>query len=147
MAIGRENDSRKILHQINVTPFVDVMLVLLVVFMVTAPMLETGVAVKLPEAAAPPLQQTREPLIISVQQDGTIFLGASRLESADHLTTALAQALRERQEKEVLLEADGAVIYERVVQVMAAARKAGAEKLGVVSQPPPAVSRIRSDMP
>lgn len=147
MAIVREHGSRKPLHQINVTPFVDVMLVLLVVFMVTAPMLETGVEVKLPVAAAPPLQQTREPLIISVQQDGAIFLGVSRADSADRLTAMLAQALQERQEKEVLLEADGMVIYERVVQVMAAARKAGAEKLGVVSQPPPEVSRSVPDRP
>jgi biopolymer transport protein TolR len=137
MEVGRrDTGSRRTLSQINVTPFVDVMLVLLIIFMVTAPMMETGVDVKLPEADAPSLPQSKEPLVVTVEKDGQILVGRSRIDSPEKLTPVLAQALRERQEKEVFLEADGRVAYERVVQVMAAAKKAGVEKLGMVSQPP-----------
>lgn len=131
------NRGRSTLSQINVTPFVDVMLVLLIIFMVTAPMMETGVDVKLPEVSdAPPLPQTKEPLIITVEKGGSISVGRSKVDTLEQLTPVLVQILQGRQDKEVFLEADRDVPYGRVVQVMAAAKKAGVEKLGMVSQPP-----------
>ncbi|MFA5515498.1 MAG: protein TolR [Desulfuromonadales bacterium] len=138
MEIGRrDSGNRRTLSQINVTPFVDVMLVLLIIFMVTAPMLETGVDVNLPEVAdAPGLKQAKEPLVITVEKNGAIMVGRSRVETTEKLVPVLGQILRERQGKEVFLEADRDVPYGRVVQVMAAAKKAGVEKLGMVSQPP-----------
>ena len=125
------------LSQINVTPFVDVMLVLLIIFMVTAPMMETGVEVNLPEVAdAPTLEQSKEPLIISVTRDGGIAVGRSQVESPEKLMPVLRQILATREDKDVFLEADRDVPYGRVVQVMAAIKGAGVAKLGMVAQPP-----------
>jgi biopolymer transport protein TolR len=133
----RDNGGRSTLSQINVTPFVDVMLVLLIIFMVAAPMLETGVDVNLPEVAdAPALEAAQEPLVVTVRKDGAISIGRSQVESPDKLIPVIAQILQNRKEKEVFLEADRDVPYGRVVQVMAAVKKAGVEKLGMISQPP-----------
>ncbi len=138
MEVGRrESGSRRTLSQINVTPFVDVMLVLLIIFMVAAPMMETGVDVKLPEVAdAPPLPQASEPLVITVEKNGNLLVGRSRVETPEQLTPVLVQILKDREEKDVFLHADRDVPYGRVVQVMAAAKKAGIEKLGMVSRHP-----------
>ena len=138
MEVGqRESRTRSTLSQINVTPFVDVMLVLLIIFMVTAPMMEKGLDVNLPEVEnAPDLAATKEPLIVTVQKDGTIAVGGSRVNSAVKLTPVLRQILESRQEKEVFLEADRDVPYGRVVQAMAAIREAGVLKLGMVAQEP-----------
>ncbi len=138
MEVGRrDGGGRKSLSQINVTPFVDVMLVLLIIFMVTAPMMEQGIDVNLPEVAeAPSLDAVKEPLIVSVGKDGSISIGRTKVDSAAKLAPVLQQALKTREEKEVFLEADRDVPYGKVVQVMAAIRKAGVSKLGMVSQPP-----------
>ncbi|MBE0597118.1 MAG: biopolymer transporter ExbD, partial [Desulfuromonadales bacterium] len=84
----------------------------------------------------PALQQAEEPLVITLQKDGAIFVGRSRVDTLEQLTPVLVQILSQREKKEVFLEADRELSYGRVVQVMAAARKAGVEKLGMVSQPP-----------
>ncbi|MBE0595751.1 MAG: biopolymer transporter ExbD, partial [Desulfuromonadales bacterium] len=100
MEVGRRdgNGSRSTLSQINVTPFVDVMLVLLIIFMVTAPMMETGVDVNLPEVSdAPALQQAEEPLVITLQKDGAIFVGRSRVDTLEQLTPVLVQILSQRE--------------------------------------------------
>jgi biopolymer transport protein TolR len=138
MEVGRrDSGGRKTLSQINVTPFVDVMLVLLIIFMVAAPMMETGVDVNLPEVAdAPSLPQSQEPLVLTVEKNGSISVGRSRVENPEKLIPVLLQVLEGRKEKEVFLQADRDVPYGRVVQVMAAVRKAGVQKLGMVSQPP-----------
>ncbi|BCA78231.1 MAG: protein TolR [Desulfuromonadales bacterium] len=138
MEVGRrDGNSRRALSQINVTPFVDVMLVLLIIFMVTAPMMDQGVEVNLPEVAeAPTLEAANEPLILTVDKQGTISIGRSRVDNADKLVPVLEQILSTRKEKEVFLQADRDVPYGKVVQVMAAVRKAGVSKMGMVSQPP-----------
>lgn len=138
MELGQhERTRRSTLAQINVTPLVDVMLVLLIIFMVTAPMLEVGIDVNLPEVdKAPVITQNQEPLVVTVQQDGTISIGRSKVDTPEKLTPVLVQALEKRKEKDVLLEADRAVPYGRVVQVMAAVKRAGVQKLGMVSQEP-----------
>jgi biopolymer transport protein TolR len=138
MEVGQHTSRRRtVLAQINVTPFVDVMLVLLIIFMVTAPMMEKGVDVALPEVEnAPNLAAAKEPLIITVNRKGAIMVGNNVVESAAKLTPVLQQILSEREEKVVYLEADKAVAYGKVVQVMAAIKRAGVAKLGMVAQEP-----------
>ncbi len=138
MEVGqRSGGSRRTLSQINVTPFVDVMLVLLIIFMVTAPMMDQGFNVNLPEVKnAPGIAGSNEPLVVTVAKDGTISLGRSRIDSPARLTPVLTQILQGRKDRDVLLEADRNVPYGKVVEVMAAIRSAGVEKLGMVSQPP-----------
>ncbi len=138
MEVGRRgNGGRSSLSQINVTPMVDIMLVLLIIFMVTAPMMEQGLDVNLPEVQnAPGLNNSSEPLVVTVARDGKISVGRSRIDAPAKLTPVLKQILNGKQDRQVLLEADREVPYGRVVQVMAAIRAAGVEKLGMVSQPP-----------
>jgi biopolymer transport protein TolR len=138
MEVGqRETRRRSMLAQINVTPFVDVMLVLLIIFMVTAPMLEKGVDIALPEVDnAPNLDAAREPLVVTVTREGKIRIERHQLDSLEKLAPVLQQALAGRVEQTVYLEADRAVPYGRVVQVMAAIRQAGVTKLGMVAQEP-----------
>jgi len=138
MEVGQYSSRRRtVLAQINVTPFVDVMLVLLIIFMVTAPMMEKGVDVALPEVEhAPNLAAVKEPLIITVTSKGQIMVGSNRVENAAKLTPVLQQVLSERDDKTVYLEADKAVPYGHVVQVMAAVKQAGVSRLGMVAQEP-----------
>ncbi len=138
MEVGQRPSSRRtVLAQINVTPFVDVMLVLLIIFMVTAPMMEKGVDVALPEVEnAPNLASAKEPLIITVTRKGEIMVGNNTISDAVKLTPVLQQVLSEREEKTVYLEADKQVPYGKVVQVMAAIKRAGVAKLGMVAQEP-----------
>jgi biopolymer transport protein TolR len=133
----RESRGRSTLSQINVTPFVDVMLVLLIIFMVTAPMMEKGLDVNLPEVEnAPNLAAVKEPLVVTVRRNGSIQIGRSRVDSPAKLTPVLRQVLEGRQEKAVFLEADRDVAYGEVVKVMAAIREAGVQKLGMVAEQP-----------
>jgi biopolymer transport protein TolR len=138
MEVGQNSNRRRtVLAQINVTPFVDVMLVLLIIFMITAPMMEKGVDVALPEVEnAPNLSAVKEPLIITVTSKGQIMVGSNRVDSAAKLTPVLQQVLNEREDKTVYLEADKAVAYGQVVQVMAAVKRAGVARLGMVAQEP-----------
>ena len=138
MEVGRrDSGSRRTLSQINVTPFVDVMLVLLIIFMVTAPMMEQGFDVNLPEVEnAPGIASQEEPLVVTIDKRGRISIGQSRVKSANKLVPLLKQVMKERKDKSVLLEADRAVAYGKVMQVMAAVRKAGITKVGMVTQPP-----------
>ncbi len=138
MEVGQQTSRRRtVLATINVTPFVDVMLVLLIIFMVTAPMMEKGVDVALPEVEnAPNLASAKEPLVITVTRKGEIMVGNSAVPDAGKLTPVLQQVLSERDEKTVYLEADKQVPYGKVVQVMAAIKRAGVAKLGMVAQEP-----------
>jgi len=138
MEVGRRgNGRRSSLSQINVTPLVDVMLVLLVIFMVTTPMMDKGVNVNLPQVKrAPNLAASKEPLVVTVERNGAISVGHSHVDKPEKLIPILQQILRERKEKEVFLKADRAVPYGRVVQVMAAVKKAGVERLGMVAEEP-----------
>jgi biopolymer transport protein TolR len=128
-------ESPQPLADINVTPFVDVMLVLLVIFMVTAPMLSQGLPVRLPEAPARPLV-SQQPLIVSINQDRAIFLD-DRPVSLNDLRQSLAQRSQVHKDLEVLLQSDREVPYGLVVQVMSAINEAGVEKLGIVTAPVP----------
>ncbi|PLX81546.1 MAG: protein TolR [Desulfuromonas sp.] len=138
MEIGRrDSGNRRTLSQINVTPFVDVMLVLLVIFMVTAPMMETGVDINLPEVSdAPSLEGVQDPVVVSLTDKGELRIGRSLVPELEKLAPALQQVLSKRNEKEVFLEADRLVPYGEVVKVMAAIKQAGVEKLGMVAEEP-----------
>jgi biopolymer transport protein TolR len=122
------------LSEINVTPFVDVMLVLLVIFMVTAPMMQTGVDVDLPKTSTQPLRLQDDPLILSVKKTGKVFLGKTEV-PMDQLQTKLAAIFEGRDSKELFLRADRDAPYGLVAKAMAAAREAGAAKLGMVTEP------------
>jgi biopolymer transport protein TolR len=123
------------LNEINVTPFVDVMLVLLIIFMVTAPLMTQGVEVDLPTTrTVRNLPQDSEHLVLSVKKDGRIFLDeyqVSMEELEDHLKRLVAG-----QKKQLFLRADKEVPYGTVVQVMGEIKAAGIDKLGIVAEQP-----------
>jgi biopolymer transport protein TolR len=119
------------LSDINVTPFVDVMLVLLVIFMVTAPMFSQGLPVNLPEASAPALV-SEKPLVVSISKEQTVYVG-DRQVGLQNLKAALAGD--QGKPPEVLLKSDQQVPYGLVVKVMSILKEAGVEKLGIVTAP------------
>jgi len=121
------------LSDINVTPFVDVMLVLLVIFMVTAPMFSQGLPVNLPQAAAPALT-SEQPLVVSISPEQEVYLG-DRPVGLGNLKAALAGEKKGDRTPEVLLKSDRSVPYGLVVQVMSILKEAGVEKLGIVTAP------------
>ena len=124
----------QLMSDINVTPFVDVMLVLLIIFMVTAPMMMQGVDVSLPEATAEPLESEKEHLIITIDTKNQVFINDFQV-SVDGLGEKLKKILEGRSDREVFLKADKDISYGTVVQVMAEAKGAGVEKLGMVTEP------------
>ncbi|NNU81265.1 protein TolR [Halovulum dunhuangense] len=129
---GRRSKSRPI-AEINVTPFVDVMLVLLIIFMVAAPLLTVGVPIELPETAATPLEQSEEePLTIALAPGGTVMLQNSEV-PRDQLVTLLAAVAAERTDNKVFLRADGAISYSEVMEVMGALNAAGFRDIGLVT--------------
>jgi biopolymer transport protein TolR len=119
---------------INVTPFVDVLLVLLIIFMITAPMMMQGVDVDLPEATNESLPAQEEKLIISINKDGQIFISDYEV-SLDSLGEKLQKVLEGRQNKEVYLKGDKTVPYGVVVRVMSELTAAGIDNLGMVTNP------------
>ena len=130
-------NSKDFMSEINVTPFVDVMLVLLIIFMVTAPMMEQGFDVNLPEVEnAPGIATKEEPLVVTIDKRGRISVGQSRVNSTAKLVPLLQQVMKERKDKSVLLEADRNVAYGKVMQVMASVKQAGITRVGMVTQPP-----------
>ena len=122
------------LSEINVTPFVDVMLVLLVIFMVTAPMMQQGIDVDLPETTTQPLRLQDEPLVLSIKKDGKYYLAQTEIPIGD-LQKKLEAIFEASDKQEVFLRADQDAPYGVVVKGMAAARLAGAKTLGIVTEP------------
>lgn len=123
------------ISQINVTPLVDVMLVLLVIFMVTAPIIQQGVQVNLPQTKASAIAGSEEPLIVTVAKDGKIYLNDNVIGLAD-LGTKLTAIRKLHADKQVYLRADQDVRYGTVMKTIAEIKQAGIEKLGMVSRPP-----------
>jgi len=120
---------RQALSEINVTPFVDVMLVLLIIFMVTAPLLQQGIDINLPQAKGKELAPA-ERTVITIKDDGRIYLDKTAV-SLDSLKTRLSKEL----DREVFLRADRTVPYGMVVNVMGELREIGIEKLGMITEP------------
>ena len=122
------------MSEINVTPLVDVMLVLLVIFMLTAPLLTSAVRLELPSADAPPAATAPAPLTLALDAKGELFLNDRPL-SPEQLRARLQDIARLNPETELQLRADQALAYGKVVEVMALAQKAGLSRIGFVAQP------------
>lgn len=136
MAMGPRNGGgrRGLVAEINVTPLVDVMLVLLIIFMVTAPMMTQGLEVNLPETTTKELRQKEEPLMISLDREGKIKLGNVSA-SPEYLWEQLNGMSDEEKTNPIYLRADKDVPYGDVVVLMADIKRAGFEKLGMITQP------------
>ena len=135
---GRRGSRRKAYRQmseINVTPFVDVMLVLLIVFMVTAPLLTVGVPVDLPKTNAPPLAVDKEPLYVSVKPDGTIWIQESQVDLPT-LAPKLVAIAGANPETRILVRGDRSNSYGRMVEVLGAISGAGFKKIGLAAEMP-----------
>lgn len=132
---------RKLVAEINVVPYIDVMLVLLIVFMVTAPLLMQGVKVELPQAPSAPLDdKDKEPLIVSVKSDGSYYLdignGKNVQEALPSIIEKVAKVLRQQPKTTVLVWGDARVDYGVVVKLMSDLQNAGAPSVGLVTEPP-----------
>ncbi len=134
MAMGGQNDNRSVMAEINVTPLVDVMLVLLVIFMVTAPMMQQGVQVNLPKADTKAMTPAEEAVIVSVDKTGKTYINKDEVPAGD-LKPRLEALFASRAKKEVFLKADAGVPYGEVVRAMADIKGAGIERLGMVTEP------------
>lgn len=121
------------MSEINVTPFVDVMLVLLIVFMVAAPLLTVGVPIELPETQANPLQGDNEPLTVSVQPDGRVYLQDTEVE-LDTLVPKLVAIARNGYEERIFVRGDRSVDYGQVMKVMGVLNRAGFKRIGLVTE-------------
>ncbi len=131
---GVSTGKGRFMGEINVVPLVDVMLVLLIIFMVTAPMMVQGLDVKLPETTTAALKQSDEMLVLTVTKEGQLFLDEFPL-GTEGLSDKLAGIVARKPETKVYLRADKDVPYGVVVTVMAEARKAGITNLGMVTEP------------
>ena len=136
---GYSNGNAGPVANINVTPLVDVMLVLLIIFMVTAPMLQQGVEVDLPKATNAPLKGTNEQLVISIDRAGVVYLGAgNRMEPAGiGPKVASILASRPEPERKVYIKADAALEYRILMEVMGRLHESGIHQIGLVSAPKP----------
>ncbi|UCF57670.1 MAG: protein TolR [Deltaproteobacteria bacterium] len=128
------SNGKRFMSDINVTPLVDVMLVLLIIFMVTAPMMMHGVEVNLPQTTAKSIKTREDPLILTINKKREIFLEDRRIRLKD-LETKVKTIFKYRRGKEVLLRADREVPYGFVIRVIAGVKRAGIDKLGMVTEP------------
>ena len=130
---GRRRRQNRIMSEINITPFVDVMLVLLIIFMVAAPLMTVGVPVKLPKTAATALpSEQEEPLTITMTEDGRLLIQTTETNVSELIPKLRAIAV-ERADDKVFLRADGAIPYENVMQVMGALNAGGFRNIGLVT--------------
>jgi biopolymer transport protein TolR len=129
-----QTGNKKFMSEINVTPFVDVMLVLLIIFMVTAPMMTQGVDVNLPKTAPRPIKAAEDPLILTITKKREIYLEDYKIK-LEGLEKKIEQVFKNRREKEILLKADKDVPYGFVIKVIARVKEAGIDKLGMVTDP------------
>jgi biopolymer transport protein TolR len=130
---------RKLKAEINVVPYIDVMLVLLIIFMVTAPLLNLGVDIQLPQSAAKAIQNDKEPAVISVDEQGQLFLtlGAAQREpiESEALVKKISAFVRENPQIPVLVAGDQRADYGKIYQAMVLLQSAGVPKVGLMSQP------------
>jgi len=139
--MANESKKRKSLAEINVVPYIDVMLVLLIVFMVAAPLLTQGVQVDLPQAPSTPLDNDdQEPLVVSVKADGSYYatLGndEQQAKSLDDIQTQVGKVLKAQPQTPVLVWGDTNVVYGKVIELMTALQAVGADSVGLVTEPP-----------
>lgn len=132
---ANSNDSKGMVSEINVTPLVDVMLVLLIIFMVTAPMMTQGIDVKLPESSAPAIPTDDERLVVTVSQDRKVYINDNAVDPGE-LGTKLAAITQNRLDRKgVFLRADEKIPYGYVMEIMGIIRQAGIDQIGMVTEP------------
>lgn len=134
MAAGPVSKSRTVLSEINVTPLVDVMLVLLIIFMVTAPMMQQGLDVELPETSNSGVATTDEPFVLVIKKDGSIHAGEADVKVSG-LSAKLQAIFSTRKNKQVYVQADKQVSYGTVAEVMGEIRAAGIYSIGLITLP------------
>ncbi len=137
---SRQSGRRKPKAEINVVPYIDVTLVLLIIFMVTAPMLQTGVEVDLPQADTETAEQQNDPpVIVSIDREGRFYIDMAGQESqemgADEMTATVANVIRDKPAIQVFIRGDKFVDYGKVISAMAALKNAGVPKVGLMTQP------------
>jgi biopolymer transport protein TolR len=132
--VDAEESGRPLISDINVTPLVDVMLVLLIIFMVTAPMMMHGVKVDLPRTESKAMKTEEDPLLLTITKQGDLFIEDSKLEHKG-LKEKLERIFANRAGKEILLQADKEVPYGVVMEVMAQVKEAGITKVGMITRP------------
>ena len=137
---GRRRGSYKLLSEINVTPFVDVMLVLLIVFMITAPLLTVGVPVDLPKTRAKSIAESEEPLVITVNAEGVIFIQDTEVE-LDNLVPRLAAITDNKADTRIYVRGDKSINYGRVLEVMGTVNVAGFTRVALVAELPKGLGR------
>ncbi len=137
MKLPHHGSANSILAEINITPMVDVMLVLLIIFMVTAPLLQQGIDISLPEVSASAPSASQNDLVLSIDGDGKLFLAddAKTSYSTETIGPKLSAIFQNKEKKELYLRADKGIQYGYVVQVMALCQKAGVERLGMITTP------------
>src|SRR5712675_3123918 len=133
---GSRQAAYRPMSEINVTPLVDVMLVLLIVFMVAAPLLTVGVPVDLPKAQAPAINENKEPLVVTVNGEGKIFLQETVLDADDTLIPRLQAITKNNPEASIYVRGDRAINYGRVLEVMSMISAAGFTKVSLVAESP-----------
>jgi biopolymer transport protein TolR len=134
MAFSSQQGQSGAMSDINVTPMVDVMLVLLIIFMVTAPLLEQGVKVDLPKTKAAPIESKEQKLVLTMTAEGKFFIGKTEVPRED-LAVVLSTNAKLKQDRELYLHADQKLPYGEVVAVMSLVKEAGVESLGMVTDP------------
>lgn len=128
------SSGKRLMSDINVTPLVDVMLVLLIIFMVTAPMMLQGVEVDLPQTTDKSIKTKEEPLYLSINKKLEIFIEEDRIE-LDHLENKVKAIAKHRRDKGILLRADKDVAYGYVIRVISSLKRAGIDKVGMITEP------------
>lgn len=131
----KKNRKNNLVSEINVTPLVDVMLVLLIIFMVTAPMMTQGVDVDLPETTSRPLKQQDKPIIVTINKEGEISLNRFQMSQKVLKQQLMERARNEGTDQSIFLRADKAVPYGLVISVMADIKEVGFDKLGMITEP------------
>jgi len=144
--MAQTSRGRRLMGEINVVPYIDVMLVLLIIFMITAPLLTQGVKVSLPRAGAEPLEaQQLKPLVLSIDRQGRLYLnvGGDPRAALDRQTLAAraTAAMRSSPSRAVLVKADATIAYGRVIEAMVILQQAGAKQVGLVTEPLPEAPR------
>jgi biopolymer transport protein ExbD len=134
MAFGTQDEPDEVMNEINMTPLVDVMLVLLIIFIITVPVMKHAVNIDLPRASSEPEQTKPQNIVFTVAADGSYFWNEQKIDDGELVGRLAAEAAKEPQ-PELHIRGDKAVRYERVAKAMSAAREAGVRKIGFVTEP------------
>jgi biopolymer transport protein ExbD len=134
MAFGTQDEPDEVMNEINMTPLVDVMLVLLIIFIITVPVMKHAVNIDLPRATSEPEQTKPRNIVFTVAADGSYFWNEQKIEDGELVARLAAEAAKEPQ-PELHIRGDKAVRYERVAKAMSAAREAGVRKIGFITEP------------